>query len=177
MTEPQTPRIRRVLAAYEQVAEQLRDLITVGDLKPGSRLPSELELAREFSVSRTTVREALKMLAAQNLVRSAKGHSGGTFVTLPSIDNISEFMRSSVAILTQAESVTLEQLIEARALIEVPAARLAAERNRPDFLERLADSLTTRVLDFPLDGQFSRNKDFHAVLVEGSGNVLLRIAA
>src|SRR5262249_20886659 len=83
--------VRRVRKAYEQVADQLRDLILAGELSRGERLPNENMLAREFGVSRATVREALRLLAAQNLIRTAKGAGGGSYVTLPSVDHISEF--------------------------------------------------------------------------------------
>ena len=62
-----------------------------GELSRGERLPNEAVLAREFGVSRGTVREALRVLAAQNLIRTAKGAGGGSFVTLPTVDHISSF--------------------------------------------------------------------------------------
>ena len=85
--------VRRVRKAYEQVADQLRELIMTGELAPGERLPNEALLAREFGVSRATVREALRVLAAQNLLRTAKGAGGGSYVTIPTVDHISEFLR------------------------------------------------------------------------------------
>jgi GntR family transcriptional repressor for pyruvate dehydrogenase complex len=82
--------LRRVRKSYEQVADQLRDLIVRGQLRQGGRLPPEATLARELGVSRATVREALRLLAAQGLIRTAKGSGGGSFVTLPTVDHISE---------------------------------------------------------------------------------------
>jgi len=70
--EPRLP-LRRVRKSYEQVADQLRELIVTGELPQGGRLPTETELARSLGVSRATVREALRLLAAQGLVRTAKG--------------------------------------------------------------------------------------------------------
>ena len=90
-------------------------------------------LAREFGVSRATVREALRILAAQNLIRTTKGAGGGSYVTLPTVDHISEFLRGNLNLLSEAEHVSLEELLEVRELVEVPAARLAAragERGR-----------------------------------------------
>jgi GntR family transcriptional repressor for pyruvate dehydrogenase complex len=87
--------VRRVRKAYEQVADQLRELIVSGKLAPGERLPIESALAREFGVSRATIREALRVLAAQGLVRTAKGPAGGSFVTLPSVDHISSFVQAA----------------------------------------------------------------------------------
>ena len=61
--------VKRVRKAYEQVYDQLRDLIMRGELSRGTRLPNEAVLASDFGVSRGTVREALRVLAAQNLIR------------------------------------------------------------------------------------------------------------
>src|SRR4051812_43636233 len=125
---PLPSRFKPVRRAYEQVADQLMGLIAAGELKPGSRLPSEVELALQFSVRPGTIREVLRIIAAQNLVRKAKGSHGGSFVTLPSVDHISEFMKSSLALLTEAEHVSLDQLLQARETIEIPAVRVAAMR-------------------------------------------------
>ena len=63
-----------------EIAEEIRASIKNNELDIGSRLPSETELAEQFRVSRSTVREALKRLAAQNLIRTQRGASGGAFV-------------------------------------------------------------------------------------------------
>jgi DNA-binding FadR family transcriptional regulator len=169
--------VRRVLKAYEQVADQLRELIVAGRLAPGERLPNEALLAREFGVSRATVREALRVLAAQNLLRTAKGAGGGSYVTLPTVDHISEFLQANIALLTESRDLTLEELIEARMLLEVPAARLAAQRRSEDDLERLRAAIPGEPLRLTAQEQFARNKDFHAVLIDACRNQLLSIAA
>lgn len=169
--------VRRVRKAYEQVADQLRELIMTGALSPGERLPNETMLAREFGVSRATVREALRVLAAQNLLRTAKGAGGGSYVTLPTVDHISEFLRSNIGLLTESRDVTLEELIEARRLLEVPAARLAAERRQDEDVERLRASIPGEPLHLNTQEQFVLNKDFHSTLIEACGNSLLYIAA
>ena len=73
-----------------QIADQLRAAIVEGRLKIGERLPTEDELAQRFGVSRPSVREALKRLAAQNLVRARRGPSGGNFVVKPSYAELAE---------------------------------------------------------------------------------------
>ena len=70
--------IARVRKAYEQVADQIRELIMTGAISPGQRLPNEAALTAQFGVSRATVREALRVLAAQNLIRTSKGSTGGS---------------------------------------------------------------------------------------------------
>lgn len=169
--------VRRVRKAYEQVADQLHELIVGGELARGERLPSESVLALEFGVSRATVREALRQLAAQNLIHTAKGAAGGSYVTVPTADHISEFLRSSLNLLAEAQHVSLEELLEARAALEVPAARLAAQRRRQEDVDRLRESIPSNPLELSTLDQFAHNERFHTVMIEACGNVLLSVAA
>ena len=159
------------------MAERLRALVVGGELRPGSRLPNEAVLAQEFGVSRATLREALRSLAAQSLIRTAKGAGGGSYVTLPSVDGVSDFLHSSITLMADAEDVTLEELLEARELLEVPAARLAAKRRSDAELERLRAAIPDEPLRLPAQEQFLYNRDFHWVVLEGCGNTLLAMAA
>ena len=170
-------RVQRVRKGYEQVADQLRELILGGQLEQGARLPTETVLAAEFGVSRATVREALRLLAAQSLIRTAKGAGGGSYVTLPTVDHISEFLRANIGLLTDARDLTLDELTEARALLEVPAARLAARRRRDDDVERLRSSIPPESLRLDTRSEFVANAEFHTTLIECCGNRLLYIAA
>jgi DNA-binding FadR family transcriptional regulator len=169
--------VRRVRRAYEQVADQLRELIVSGTLAPGERLPIESALAREFGVSRATVREALRVLAAQGLVRTAKGPAGGSFVTLPTVDHISSFVEANVALLTETRHVTLEELLEARELVEVPAARLAAERRTEEDLDKLRATVPDDTLPLGNTEEFTYNSEFHTCVLEASRNTLLTVSA
>jgi GntR family transcriptional repressor for pyruvate dehydrogenase complex len=169
--------VHRVRKAYEQVADQLRELIVGGQLARGERLPNENTLAHEFGVSRATVREALRLLAAQNLIRTAKGAGGGSYVTLPSVDHISEFLHASINLLTEAQDVSLEEFLEARELLEVPAARLAAERRSSRDVELLREAIPREPLSLATQEQFVYNKEFHNVIIVACGNTLIAIAA
>ena len=162
---------------YEQIAEQLRTLVVDGTLQPGARLPNEAVLAREYGVSRATLREALRSLAAQDLIRTAKGAGGGSFITLPSVEHVSSFVHSSITLMADANDVSLEDLLEARELLEVPAARLAANRRDDDELERLRQTIPDEPLRMGPDQQFVYNQDFHSVVIDCCDNALLAIAA
>jgi GntR family transcriptional repressor for pyruvate dehydrogenase complex len=159
------------------VAERLRERVVAGELRTGARLPNEAVLAQQFGVSRATVREALRSLAAQKLIRTAKGAGGGSYVTLPSVDDVSDFLHSSLALMADAEDVTIEELLEARALLEVPAARLAAQRRSELELERLQATIPDEPLSLGAEGQFAYNQDFHLVVIGGCRNPLLAMAA
>ena len=132
-------------------------------------------LAEEHGVSRATVREALRLLAAQNLIRTAKGAGGGSFVTQPSVDHLSESLRSGINLLAEAEDVKLGELLEARELLEVPAARLAAARRRDEDVDRLRATIPSGV-GGPQE-EFTYNEEFHSLVLEASQNPLLVIAA
>jgi DNA-binding FadR family transcriptional regulator len=166
-----------VRKAYEQVADRLRELIVQGEVAPGERLPSEADLAASFAVGRASVREALRALEAQNLVKTRKGAAGGSFVTLPSIAQASTLVADTVEMLTASNRVTLEELLETRELLEVPAARLAALRRGEHDLARLQACVEPDQLLLPTRQQFDRNRDFHAVILDACGNKLFSIAA
>jgi DNA-binding FadR family transcriptional regulator len=169
--------VRRVRKAYEQVADQLRDLIVSGKLARGERLPNETVLAREFGVSRATVREALRLLTAQSLIRTAKGAGGGTYVTMPTVDHVSEFLNSALNLLAAAEHVTLDELLEAREALEVPAARMAALRRTDYAVEDLRAAIPPDPDKLGPTEQFEYNADFHTSIIAASGNGFLMMAA
>ena len=88
-----------------QIAEQLRAAIIDGKLKIGERLPTEDELAQRYGVSRPSVREALKRLAAQNLVRARRGPSGGNFVIKPSYSELAESLSGAATLLVGMDAL------------------------------------------------------------------------
>jgi DNA-binding FadR family transcriptional regulator len=165
------------MKAYEVVADRLRSEILQGTRPPGARLSNEIVLAEELGVSRATVREALRLLGAENLIRTAKGAGGGSFVTIPSADHLSESLRSGLGRLATAEHVTLEELLEARELLEVPAARLAARRRADEDVVRLREAIPPEPLRLGTQEQFVVNRDFHSVVIEACGNTMLAVAA
>jgi DNA-binding FadR family transcriptional regulator len=151
--------VQRVRKAYEQVADQLRELIVSGEITPGHRLPNEAALSVQFGVSRATVREALRVLATQNLIRTTKGATGGSFVILPTADHISDFLSSNISLLSQTETVSLDEFLELR-----------------EALERLQAAIPGQPRDLGTEEQFIYNKDFHSQVVLASENTLLSIA-
>ncbi len=176
--QPQvTPPVIRVRKAYEQVYDQLRELIIRGELPRGERLPGEIVLAREFGVSRGTVREALRALEAHNLIRTAKGASGGSFVTLPTVDHVSEFLEANISLLSEANDVTLEEFLETRRLLEVYAARQCAVRRSEADLERLRGTILDDPDELAVEQRYIYNQEFHTAVLDAAGNTLLRIAA
>jgi len=163
--------------AYEEVAATLLEQIVHGVRANGDRLPSETVLANEFGVSRATVREALRALTARDMIRTAKGTGGGSYVQVPSVQHIAASLHTSLNLLSSAAYVTVEELLEARELLEVPAARLAAERREDTDVERLREAIRVAGPQVDAEVELAYNTDFHGIILETCGNTLLTIAA
>jgi GntR family transcriptional regulator, transcriptional repressor for pyruvate dehydrogenase complex len=129
---------RRVYKTYEQIVRQIREAISSGALRPGDKLPPEAELAHQFGVSRPTVREALKVLEALNVLKSSTGPRGGTFVKELDPLGAAEHLKESLALLLDVNGLTLEELYETREAIEIRTVRLAAQRRTDADLEALS---------------------------------------
>ena len=168
---------RGTLPAYQALAETLRDRILSGELAPGQRLPIEPELSAEYGVSRSTVREALRVLASQNLIATSRGVLGGSFVAHPQPEQISDYLQSSLGLLTGTTSseITIETLLEAREVLEVPAAGLAASRRTSADLDLLGGTLGRRGPGSARPD--SSILDFHVALLRTARNPLLEVLA
>ncbi len=112
----------------EVVAERIRAFVLTERLEPGQRLGREEDLAREFGVSRPTLREALRLLSGEHLVRASKGPGGGIFVAATPEQGIGINVSATVASMLDTDSVGLDELLETRMLLEIPLAGLAAGR-------------------------------------------------
>ncbi len=165
-----------VLPAYEQVAKQLQELIIKGTLAVGERLPAEGEMAAQFGVSRSTIREALRGLSSQRLVHTKRGVSGGTFVSEPSAAQVHSYLETTIGLLSGADVVSVDEILEARHLFEEPAARLAASRRSEDDLNRLRATLAPPEGIDPTQG-FEGHRGFHFAILQASGNQLLDVIA
>jgi DNA-binding FadR family transcriptional regulator len=123
------------------------------------------------------VRAALTELATEGLLRTVKGVGGGSFVTTPSPDRVSDALSLAVTLMSQNNSVTLDELLEVREYLEVPATRLAAQRRTDLNLQHMAEAIPERPLELSVSDQFVNNRDFHKAVLEAAGNTLLMIAA
>ncbi len=158
-----------------QIARQIRAMIVGGELAVNQRLPTEQELAAEFTVSRPTIREALKRLAAQNLVRSLRGPTGGTFVNGPSVEEEMDHLASVSTMLVSVGDISIEEISDARQQLEVLCVRLAAEERTEAQLEALAREIEVQEKLDLTDVDFcASDVRFHRTLVDATHNALLR---
>jgi GntR family transcriptional regulator, transcriptional repressor for pyruvate dehydrogenase complex len=109
---------------FEIIEASIRREIYNGALVPGQKLPNEFELARQFNVGRSAVREALKVLELAGLLVVRRGYNGGTFVAPPDFEEASEV----ITLTFQPGSMALDELLEACQTIEPRAAELAASQ-------------------------------------------------
>src|SRR5487761_2165523 len=128
----------------KQISEKIREAIVQGRLQMHERLPTEEELAARFKVSRPTIREALKRLAAQNLIRSRRGPAGGTFVNKPSREEWHSTLANAATLLVSMGEFDLSDIVEARQEIEAVCCRLAAARRTGEQLLALAREVETQ---------------------------------
>lgn len=128
-------------SASEQVADEIRAHIQRAGLQPGDRVGREEDLAREFGVSRPTLREALRLLSSNHLIRAAKGPGGGIFVDATLEEGMARSLTDSVATMLLTHTIELEELLETRMLLEVPLVGLAAQRATEADVARLQEVL------------------------------------
>jgi GntR family transcriptional regulator, transcriptional repressor for pyruvate dehydrogenase complex len=166
MSMYQTVRTARL---YEQIVEQIEDSIREGRMKPGDQLPSERELAQQFGVSRTAVREAVKTLSEKGLVES---HSGrGTFV----ISSKSQSMRHSLDwIVNSGDPQNASFVSELREILEPEFTALAAARIEEQQLAMMREAidLMDRSMKDP-EAYIEADLDFHLALAEAAANPLI----
>ena len=159
----------------KQIAENIGSAIIEGRLKVNERLPTEEELARQFGVSRPTIREALKRLAAQKLVLSRRGPSGGTFVNKLSLEEVGSTLATYSTLLVSMGEFDLAEIAQARFELEVVCARLAAAHRGAAHLAALEAELEAQGSSAIPDVEFCASDiRFHRALVDSTGNRFLQ---
>ena len=170
MTEESRPK----QLGYERVAEELREMIVSGELQLGDRLPSEGDLTTHMSVSRGTLREAIRLLSSQKLLTSVRGVAGGTFVAEPAPEDVISYLETSLTLLTR-NRVSVESLLEVRGLLEVPASALAAHRRTSIDLRDLEETLSPAVNGAAGPEVWRACSRFHRLILRAADNPLLEM--
>ncbi len=155
---------------FQDVVEQIEDAIVGGELEVGDKLPPERELKETFSVSRGTLREALRVLEEKNLIDIQLGAGGGAIVqeVTPNVGT------DSLSLLLRSQDIPLASLKEVRMDMEASIARLAAERAGAEGLDRLQNIL--RLAKESLDDHSGwrvyvrADAEFHMELARMTGN-------
>ena len=156
------------------IADAIRSDIVEGRLLVGDRLPSEAELADQHGVSRATVREALKRLAAQSLIRTERGAFGGAFVNHLSYDEARAQQVTTSTLLLGMNAISFQVACEARYALERSCTALAAERRSEALLDKMRQEIDTQSDPDLTDEAFcASDVAFHRALVDCAGNEVL----
>jgi len=154
---------------YEKIVEQIEGQILAGVLRDGDRLPPERELAEQFGVSRTAVREAVKTLTQKGLVEVNPGR--GTFIS----NDTTQALRHSLGLVIKiGQSEGLGDLVEVREILEPEIAALAALRATEEHIATMKSAVA--VMDQSLNDSeafIEADLDFHLALAEATGNALI----
>lgn len=171
-TAPAPPAPRSDLST--RIAGAIREAIVAGRLIVDQRLPSEAELAERFAVSRPTVREALKRLAAQSLIRTERGAFGGAFVNRISYAEAHDQQITTATLLLSMNAVSFATACEARYALEGACVALAAARRGPAHLARMRAELTRQAEPGLSDEGFcASDVAFHRAMVDAAQNPVL----
>ena len=173
--EPRPEYHRSTTGASEEIAALIRRWLEEQRLQPGERIGTEQEMADEFGVSRPTLREALRLLSASHLIRVGRGRTGGIFVASTPSEGMSRNVSESIALMLAAQSISMEELLDARLSLEVPIAGRAAVNADDEVADRLEAAIEAAVGHQPGTPPFNAaDTRFHQILAEAAGNDLLR---
>jgi len=168
----------RVSKTAELIANELRSRIARGVLMKGDVLPNELELIRQFGVSRPTLREAFRILESESLIVVRRGSRGGVIVSSPEISVVAR----NFGLLLQMAGTTLADLYEARKVYEPASVRMLTTRHAAQDiadLDACVEALAVLVNDggeqADLNAWSVMALRFHDLLVERSGNITLAL--
>jgi GntR family transcriptional regulator, transcriptional repressor for pyruvate dehydrogenase complex len=148
-----------------QAADAIKALIVSGDLGSGDALPAERDLAVRLGISRPSVREAIRVLTAMNVVEPR--HGGGTYVT--SLDP--RLLARPINFLLQIEPRTFLHLFEVRQVLEVAAARLAAPKMTDELVAELQELSDAAAAALRSPARYSElDFELHTKIIEATGN-------
>ena len=158
---------------FEIIEASIRREIYSGALVPGQKLPNEFELARQFNVGRSAIREGLKVLELAGLLVVRRGYNGGTFVAPPDFEEASE----AITLTFQPGAMALDQLLEACKTIEARAAELAASHASELEVSDLEELVQRIEQCAHLPARYlTAIVDFHLAITEMAHNTVFTLA-
>jgi GntR family transcriptional repressor for pyruvate dehydrogenase complex len=168
-----TPRFQPIQSRriFEEILAQLQDLLASGALVQGDRLPAERELAGQFGTSRTSVREALRVLEALGVIQVKAGSDNGAVLVRHPARAFRDILQYQLAL----RHIDMPALVEFRIVLESWAAGAAAERRGVDAIETLAMLVTAMAGERPYTLFQEFDAAFHLEIARASGNDLFAL--
>jgi GntR family transcriptional repressor for pyruvate dehydrogenase complex len=163
----------RPVRTYQRIVEQVEEALASGELKPGQRLPSERELVSQFEVSRSSVREALRVLESNGVVRSRPGDPNGPEV-LPFSTTA---LHKQMVRLARIEEVSLAELVSFRMILDGSASRLAARLRTPEQLAEMEAAIERMrgAIDVGYEKFSDGDVAFHEAIASASHNAMIQV--
>ncbi len=158
--------------ASDALVRNVRSRIAFGELREGDLLPAEPRLCEEFGLSKPTVREAMRVLEADGLIRVRRGYYGGAEVQLPTSDATAR----AAALVLQCRGATLGELYDLRVILEGPVPAIVGRReDRAETLAALGELVHTAHDSVDRLASVRCGVEFHRALVRASGNQVLML--
>ena len=152
---------------FEEVSSKIKNLIFEGVLKPGDKLPSEAELAKQFNVGRQTIREAFRILELSGLLSVQKGFGGGPVIKDNILDKITDMFLDAM----QWEKISLEEFTSARVAIEKAILNEAIDKMDEQDMENLQANVAKAKELIAINKTATiENFEFHTLLAKASKN-------
>jgi len=165
----------------ETIEDSIKELIISGELKPGSKLPSERELSKQFGVSIVTVREALRGLETLGMIQKKRGRDGGILISQASSTTVKSTMYNFLTL----KQFSARNLGEVRKIIEPASARIAATQITPDelkgleeniiYCERMIEKHKSKFSEKTFFDIEERNVEYHRLIAEATHNPVLTL--
>lgn len=158
---------------YQRIVEQIEEAIARGELRPGERLPSERELVNQFGASRPTIREALRVLESNGVVRSRPGDPNGPEILPFSPNGLAKQMTR----LAQVDHMSIADLVSFRMILDGSANMLAARLRSEDELATMDDTIAVmeRAIDQGYEEFSEADVAFHDAVALASRNALIQV--
>ena len=158
------------LGKSQAIAQELLAKIAASDLEAGQTFATEAELLEQYDVSRPTLRESVRILEAQGVLRQRPGPGGGLVIRRPSLDMLAEYL----SIYLRFNGVPFLAVLKAREVIEPALAAEAAQHGTTEDFEQLAASIERMKNGCEKQADFiAENRVFHSIVARASSNKVL----
>ncbi|MGG5460358.1 FadR/GntR family transcriptional regulator [Clostridium sp. B9] len=152
---------------YEQVVDQIKEMVRVGQIKKGDKLPTERVMAEELQVSRTSIREAMRALEVVGLIESRQG--AGNYIR-EEFDNV---LLEPLSIVFMLQNGTNKDILELREVLELSTIFLSVMRISENDLENLGELIERFKYSTSEEESSIIDSEFHSIIVKGANNVLI----
>ena len=155
------------MKVYEQVVDQIKEMVRVGQIKKGDKLPTERVMAEELQVSRTSIREAMRALEVVGLIESRQG--AGNYIR----EEFDDVLLEPLSIVFMLQNGTNKDIFELREVLELSTIFLSVMRISDEELKKLGELVERFKTSRDEEENVKIDSEFHSIIVKGANNVLI----